>query len=473
MAMVGRIGKISFNAYVLTCDFGTQPITRFGYLDAEFLFLDMMNQVRMVPLQTLERYGIDMKLLSNLHPAVVEILTNRLPPVVYSPSLRDVALKRDEAAIANPSAEENPLSVLHYDNCTESGVGCPALTGEVVVTYKDSQNLLPPEVVQVLFKELLIRELQSTDISQLWILNPNVQEIGMILGLRQITAIGSAGNYYVLANAYGRDYRSKLEKQSLNLLNQARTVYTPPLPGPDSEIASDAWKPIPPLVHNHMVYASADAHAHDMIKTGYFDTYSYDGIGDCGDRLEEIGVSVSEADETIKMVTSEMPFDPEAIGVTLFDNLLAAPIQLDPLDQGPLGLLSPRMKTAGVRFLYSTPVTPGSIPEETISSFQRFYSLLLVADVAVPSESTEVTLVGLIFEDKNVDGSYDRDEELAFMPVIIRNGETAHRFYTDAAGNVTVPLAAGTYEVEVEYDGILISQTVEIGSDNTLLLFSF
>lgn len=471
MAGVSVIGNATYNAYILTCDFGMPSTSRFGSPDAEFFFLDMMNQVRLAPLQAFEQYGIDLTLLTGLHPAVMEILTNRLPPLVYSPGLRGVALKRNVGVFGDPLFADNPATVFQYDNCTESAIDCPALTGELVAAYKDSQNRLPREVVGMLFRELLIRELQSTDVSTLWILNPNVQEIGITLGHRQVTSGGATDTYYVLTNAFGQDYRSKLEKQALSLLNQERAFYVADTTETDSASLPSALQPIPPLVPDQMMFAAADAHGRDMITLGYFDTYSFDGTQDCADRLSALGYPVLEADETIEMIAHEAPFDPAAAGSALFDSLLATQAPSD--QEGSPGLLNPRMKTAGIRFLYTTPVTPDPAAEVPLSSFQKVYSLLMVADVAAPLESTEAVLVGLIFKDLNGDGRYGRDEELVSIPVTIRTGDAAYCFYTDAAGNVAVPLPAGTHTVEVVYDGVLLNQTVEIGTENTMLLFPF
>jgi uncharacterized protein YkwD len=473
MAGVSHIGGLAINAYVLTCDFATSSssVTPLGHPEMEYLFLDMMNRVRLAPMQAFETYGIDMTMLTNLNPALMEILTNRLPPLVYSPSLRETASKRNAAVFTDPSSlfTDELSDVVSYDHCTEPAADCPAVTGETLMRVKDSQNLLPSAVVQSMFRELLIRELNATDISQLWILSPNIQEIGITLEYRQRESAGAIETYYVLANAYGRDYRSKLEKQSLNLLNQARAAYVPASVAAAGSEAEE-WHPIPPLIPHHTVYTAADAHSRDMIAVGYFDTYSDDGTRDSSARLFEIGYPVVVSDETIEMMTSEEPFDADAAGISIFDNLLAAAV---PSDQGPQGLLNPVMKTAGIRFLYSAPVTPNGLAEETPSCFQTVYSLFMVADVAAPSEPTAATLVGLVFQDKNGDGRYNRDEELASTSVTIRNAESSFQFYTDTAGNVSIPLSAGTYEVEVEYDGVLQTQTIEIGSENTLLLFPF
>ena len=470
MAGVVAVGNASYNAYMLTCDFGSLPIARFGYLEAEFLFLDLVNQARTAPLQTLENYGVDMTQLSSPCPALDEILSNGLPPLVYRTSLREIALKRNEEIFKNEALDDNQATIVYWDNLSASECECPGLARESAIGSKAAENILPEEVVQSLFREMFIQELTAADSSELWILNPDVQEIGMILGYRVQETSGIDEYQYVLSIAFGRDYLSKLEKQSLSLLNQARAKPAAAPGETDSEARSPELAPMPPLTFSCLVFSAADAHARDMIQKGYYDTYSYDGTKDSSDRLAEKGYLVTESAETIGLIISDVPFDPAAAGTKMFEEMLTSRIASGYSVQD---LFNPWMKTAGIRFLYTEPVEKDSLLTETNSCFQNDYTLLLVADQASPIKPCEANIVGLVFRDLNGDGYYNRGEEIESVPVVIRNGDSVFRFFSDSAGNFAVPLAPGHYEVEVVCGGDYLVRSVELDTTNIMLFFPF
>jgi len=470
MAGVVAVGNASYNAYMLTCDFGSLPVAQLGYLEAEFLFLDLVNQARTAPLQTLENYGVDMTQLSSSCPALDEILSNGLPPLVYRTSLREIALKRNEEIFKNEVLDDDQASIVYWDNLSVSECECPGLARESAIGSKVAENSLPAEVVQSLFRELFIRELTATDLSDLWILSPDVQEIGMILGYRVQETSGIDEYQYVLSIAFGRDCLSKLEKQSLSLLNQARAIPAAAPGEMDSEAINPELVTMPPLTFSCLAFSAADAHARDMIQKGYYDTFSYDGTKDSSDRLAEKGYSVTESAETIGLIISDVPFDPAAAGTKMFEEMLASRM---PSGYSVQDLFNPCMKTAGIRFLYTEPVEKDSLLTETNSCFQNDYTLLLVADQASPIKPCEANIVGLVFCDFNGDGYYNRGEEIESVPVVIRNGNSEYRFFSDSAGNFEVPLNPGNYEIEVVYGGDQLSRSVELDTTNTMLFFPF
>ena len=470
MAGVVAVGNAFYNAYMLTCDFGSLPVVRFGYLEAEFLFLDLVNQARTAPLQTSENYGIDMTQLTSPCSTLDEILSNGLPPLVYSTSLREIALKRNEEIFKNEMLDDDQVSIVYWDNLSASECECPGLVRESAIGSKAAENILPAEVVESLFRELFIRELTVADSSELWILNPDIQEIGMTLGQGLLDTSGTNDYQYVLSIAFGQDYLSKLEKQSLSLLNQARANPAAAPGDTDSEARSPELATMPPLTFSCLVFSAADAHARDMIQKGYYDIFSYDGTKDSSDRLAEKGYSVTESAETIGLIISDVPFDPAAAGTKMFEEMLASRI---PSGYSVQDLFNPCMKTAGIRFLYTEPVEKDSLLTETNSCFQNNYTLLLVADQASPIKPCEANIVGLVFRDLNGDGYYNRGEEIELVPVVIRNGDSVFRFFSDSAGNFAVPLAPGHYEIEVVYGGDYLVRSVELNTTNIMLFFPF
>ena len=470
MAGVVAVGNASYNAYMLTCDFGSLPVAQLGYLEAEFLFLDLVNQARMAPLQTLENYGVDMTQLSSSCSALDEIIVHGLPPLVYRTSLREIALKRNEEIFKNEVLDDDQASIVYWDNLSVSECECPGLARESAIGSKVAENSLPAEVVQSLFRELFIRELTATNSSDLWILSPDVQEIGMILGYRVQETSGIDEYQYVLSIAFGRDYLSKLEKQSLSLLNQARAIPAAAPGEMDSEAINPELVTMPPLTFSCLAFSAADAHARDMIQKGYYDTFSYDGTKDSSDRLAEKGYSVTESAETIGLIISDVPFDPAAAGTKMFEEMLASRM---PSGYSVQDLFNPCMKTAGIRFLYTEPVEKDSLLTETNSCFQNDYTLLLVVDQASPIKPCEANIVGLVFRDLNGDGYYNIGEEIESVPVVIRNSDSEYRFFSDSAGNFAVPLNPGNYEIEVVYGGDQLSRSVELDTTNIMLFFPF
>jgi len=471
MAGVFPVGNAFYNAYVVTCDFASPPVARFGYLEAEFLFLDLLNQARIAPLQTFENYGVDMTQLTSPCSTLYYILLSGLPPVVYSTSLREIALKRNEDIFKQQIFDDDQLHTGHWETSEESASQCPGLVNESMIAFKTADNIVTEEAVQLIFKELFIRELNAEDSSELWILNPNVQEIGMTLG-QGVPQTATTENYqYVLSMAFGQDYLSTLEKQSLALLNQSRVQSSAVPEAPDSTSTPPEWSlPMPPLIPGCQVFAVADEHAIDMIQKGYYDTYSYDGTKDSSERMAAKGYWVDESAETIGSIIRDVPFDPAEAGSEMFAEMLTSRTSSG---YGVQNLFNPRMKTAGIRFLYTEPLEEDSLATETKSFFHNYYTLLLVADQALPIEPREANIVGLIFRDLNGDGFYNRGEEIGSTPVVIRDGDSVFHFFSDSAGNFVVPLAPGYYEIEVVYGDNYLSRSIELGADNIMVLFPF
>ncbi len=499
-----EIGNGVYNGYILTCDFG-KPVDRQDSIqDMEFIFLDLLNRVRTAPAETLTEIGYDVAGLVVERPELETFLNSGMAPVTYAPSFREIAFDRNQAVfetLFNFTGADGIILPPSEDHCTESYSDCFAVSGELFAGYQDRGELTKEEVVELIFKELVNRDLISEDPSEMTLMNPETSEISVVFGHRQINSDGKLIQRYVLANAYGNGYLSLIEAQSLNLLNQARAAITkstvlPENPTdsesatgstdlviPDTEAQTAIAEPLPPLITNHLIYGSADQHALEMIEYTNFSNYSHDGTMDLGDRLELAGYQALEYYEDIDIVLEEVQFDIEIAGASMFDKFLVHldreyVINMNGIDPGvgtgPDSVLEPGMKAAGIRFLYSVPVTNADYPEWDPSGFQKLYSLLIVVDVAEPAvESTEGVLVVLVFDDNNLDGRYDRGEELSSAPVDIYhdNNQAWYRFYTDSSGCLTLPLNTGAYELMVRAEDESLIMTVDMGNENMLVTF--
>ncbi len=495
-----EIGNGIYNGYILTCDFGTPASDpKYGIQSAEFLFIDLVNKIRTEPVETLAEFGFDILELAEEKPGIAEMLNNGMTPISYAPSFRETAFDTNKAVYDTIFTGPDGLVVISpKDHCAESLSDCFAISVELSAGFQSIEKFPDEEIVYHIFEKLLIQELAAEDLSEMLILNPGIQEISSIFSRRQINSGGQLVQQYVLTSAFGKGYLSLIEKQSLNLLNQARAENTKPLfmeedsevtesdmetseqPFVDEEAPKFITDPLPPLTANHLIYASADQHAREMIEYTYFSKFSYDGELNSGDRFELAGYPTLKYYEAIDIALEEAPFDFDTAGASMYENILDQQDQeftnsLIGLDYELSGLYEPEMRSAGIRFLYSVPVTEiEDTPDWNPSGFQKLYSLLVIVDVAAPdAEQTEGVVVSLVYEDADLDGKYDRGEELPAVPVEIYQDESqeSFRFYTDNSGCLSLPMSAGAYEFVVGEGEESQIMTVDMENENLLLTF--
>ncbi len=505
-----EIGNGVYNGYILTCDFG-KPVDRQDSIqDMEFIFLDLLNRVRTAPAETLTEIGYDVARLVVERPELETLLNSGMAPVTYAPSFREIAFDRNQAVfetLFNFTGADGIILPPSEDHCTESYSDCFAVSGELFAGYQDRGELTKEEVVELIFKELVNRDLISEDPSEMTLMNPETSEISVVFGHRQINSDGKLIQRYVLANAYGNGYISLIEKQSLNLLNQARAIHTKlveqseitdisaldifpeePEVADTEALETIIEDPLPPLTFNHLMFDTAEKHALEMIEYAYFDIYSFDGSLDLGERLDLAGYPAFTFCEEIERATDEVAIDVETVTADKFDQLIvdASDSLLNPEES----LFSRVMKDAGIKILYSPPMvveentelvqgeTREEISETILNSFQRVHTLLVVVDVAEPLvEKTEGVLVILVYKDANLDGRYDRGEELADTPVNIysEQAQASYPLYTDNAGSLSIPLKAGVYELtlaETEESEETKVQVVDMGTENQWVTIS-
>jgi uncharacterized protein YkwD len=501
-----EIGAGSYNGYILTCDFGAPaPEPHYGAQNPEFLFIELMNRMRTEPVETLSEFGIDAFELAEERPELAKVITIGTIPVAYAPSFRKSAFSRNRDAFNTlfSGPADGLVFVSSANYCAELISDCFAISGEISAGFQDSREFTASEVVHNIFEKLLIQDLAAEDLSEMFLLNPDIQEISVVFAQRKVNYGGKLVQQYVLTDAYGYGYLSLMEKQSLNLLNQARAAAnTKNSDSPENSEAPETDRetevpkvqnveettspavPILPLTPNHLIYTSADQHAKEMIEKAYFDTYSYDGTLDLGERLSLLDYYPLAYHEEISMASDEITFDVETVAANMFDDLL---VVVNDIITNSDNLFSPDMKEAGIRILYSQPVTVEGnpeqeeqeligevIPEPDLNSFQRLYTLLIVVDVAAPEvDTSEGVVVVLVFEDTNLNGQYDRGEELAAAPVEIfsEQDQMSYRFYTDSAGSLSLPLKDGIYELKLAETDESKVLTVEMGNDNKLVTF--
>jgi hypothetical protein len=180
---------VSFNVYVVTCDFGAPMVS-----GLELELLQLINQARENPIGAMEAYGIDLGpfLETDTDTGLYEILTTPvIPSLVSDASLRSASKAHSEDMLANDffdhvSSDGESLE----ERVIEEGYD-PAVLGEVIQrvglsAFTDSEV---SHALQQIMEQVLRDEIANyVDFGVLTLLNPDLRDmgIGMVSGRYEV-----------------------------------------------------------------------------------------------------------------------------------------------------------------------------------------------------------------------------------------------------------------------------------------------
>jgi len=164
--------RLSYNIYVVTCDFGAAP-------DAAGLqLLNLINQARANPLETAASLGMDTERLLEDHPFLHEVLTEGLPPLAFDARLYRAArghtldmLKEGYYSHDSPDGRtyEDRIREANYESADSReavGLACRVICEG------------PSEAAALFFRRIFTKELEYLETDKMTILNPLLKDAG-------------------------------------------------------------------------------------------------------------------------------------------------------------------------------------------------------------------------------------------------------------------------------------------------------
>ena len=188
--------RLSYNIYVVTCDFGAAP-------DAAGLqLLNLINQARANPLSTAASLGMDTERLLEDHPFLHEVLTEGLPPLAFDARLYRAArghtldmLKEGYYSHDSPDGRtyEDRIRNAGYESADPReavGLACRVICEG------------PSEAAALFFRRIFIKELEYLETDKMTILNPLLKDAGAAIVFGTSAPLGGiCGDETVLLTA--------------------------------------------------------------------------------------------------------------------------------------------------------------------------------------------------------------------------------------------------------------------------------
>lgn len=185
---VMTLGAGERNVYLLTCDFGTNDVPVVDTALMAVQLLQLINQARSLPLKAAANTGIPAEEMLSLHFDIAGVLQTGMPPVGMTETLADVAAGHvadmvDNHFIGQQSSDgrlfPDRLAAREYD-------GFPA--GERILFVPFTGDMTQETLLEQVFDALMNMELDKESIGDYLIFNPDVNEVGIAVGLGSFLA---------------------------------------------------------------------------------------------------------------------------------------------------------------------------------------------------------------------------------------------------------------------------------------------
>ncbi len=171
---------VSFNVYLVTCDFG-MPVTSL----LEVGLSELINQFRERPLDMVEAYGIDIEPLLEIDPGLYEVLTTPVTPLVPSESLQDASEGHSEDMLANGFVDHLSSDGRSTEDRMVENDYTPIVSGEILQSVLFSSVEEASVALDQTMEQILVDEITGyVEYGTLILLNPDLQDlgIGMVTG---------------------------------------------------------------------------------------------------------------------------------------------------------------------------------------------------------------------------------------------------------------------------------------------------
>lgn len=213
--------------------------------------------------------------------------------------------------------------------------------------------------------------------------------------------------------------------------------------------------PKQPLVSNAKLLAAARLHTQDMLSQNYFSHYSLDGKSPW-DRLTAQSYEYGYAGENLAWRGTTGSINPVSASLLMHDDLF---IDKDVEGRGHrVNLLTSDFKEIGVGIACG-PYKQGST---------TYNSCMATCDFGASLRDTRSFLTGVVYEDKNGDGTYSYGEGLSGVEV--KAVETNETTTTASQGGYALPLYSGSYTIKFTHQSLgTVQKNVTLGAANVKL----
>jgi len=179
------LGGVQWNVYLATCDFGAVMSCPEGAL------FDLINLAREKPLDMAASLGLDPDQVLAELPEWYDILTQGLPPLTFHTALAKAARVHAADMLANGYYSHDSLDGRTYeDRIRETGyepldagemlwLACLGHDDELVNDFLEDNNDQAKSLIQKIFKNIFMRELNPYHPDDKNIINASMKEIGI------------------------------------------------------------------------------------------------------------------------------------------------------------------------------------------------------------------------------------------------------------------------------------------------------
>jgi len=166
------IQGIPYNAYAVTCDFGSPTYA--------LELLELVNQLRARPYETVRSLGLDPDALIEAHPQLYAALTTPLPPLIPDDSLNAAAKSHTRDMLENHFIGSLSSDGRTAENRMTDAGYVPAASGEKIHLVGASEDVPISEAVFELLRHMVDNEIENyLNFGALTMLNPDLTNIGI------------------------------------------------------------------------------------------------------------------------------------------------------------------------------------------------------------------------------------------------------------------------------------------------------
>ena len=429
-----------------------------GLSAAEQLLVGKINRARTDLAVVIRELGLSPQTILSNHPDLKPVLTAGLTPLTVNGLLTEAAVDHTRDMLARDYYDQvDPEGVAPAARIHALGYGGPVVAEKLgVVGFRNFID--PTTAIGILFKNTLLDELNDDDPSRRVILNPSYTEIGVGVRTGVLHLSDTPANVYLTTCDFGSGPASAVmtiemaESSLVHLINQVRRNPTAVFASAGIDVdfflkKQPQWADmvlgghLNALAPNDRLFAAARNHTQEMAALRFFDHHSNDGQT-TEERLITQGYQPLVFAEHLDLVAMPETETLEAVVALFFERLLDAAVW-------------DNAETAGLIFdPVATQIGVGlrALKPEAGEFFRHLY--MLTIDVAVPADSLDMHLLGVVFADRNTNGLFDPGEGIAGMPLTIDYPHQMLDVVTDDTGGLNRVLGPGDTRIIV-WPGVL------------------
>jgi hypothetical protein len=376
----------------------------------------------------------------------------------------------------------------------------PVFEGQTLGMISFNNYIDPDKAAAWIFENMLEDELSSEKTEVRKIFNPDLRQAGAAMAGGTFRFDSFAANAYVVACNFATPVEV-WELELINLINQFRDDPWAVLNYHGIQIDKDNFPELEtlltygldPLAFDLSLYVAADVLASDMLENGHLTPKTSDGKS-LEDRAGQAGYTNWSwlGESRGRFSTCNEIISPEQSVERIFRNLLSRAFSQDPESRN-YPMLAPWAQDCGIRVKAGQSPLFGGICGDKLHILVADFGSHIKAPVSTDDtfgkkegDQEQIIdvqkpgcLVGLIFQDENLNNLYDHKEGLSGLEIIVDKGKDSAVSYetvTNPAGGFFMDLPQGQYRVKINSpkdEGLsknMIFKCIDINSDSSTWL---